>query len=98
MKISPQVAALLPLRTTGQRMILSATGATVCVTPSVKIGLTAANDLEATIVVAVNSYQALVAALAELLASAIDASPADPLRFTRACSGATESLLMAGAA
>lgn len=60
MKISPQVAALLPLRTTGQRMILSATGATVCVTPSVKIGLAAANDLEALIVAAVNTHQVLV--------------------------------------
>lgn len=60
MKISPQVRVLLPLRATGQRMVLSAAGATVCVTPSVKIGLTAANDLEALIVATVNSHQVLV--------------------------------------
>lgn len=92
MKISPQAAALLPLRTTGQRMILSAAGATVCVTPSVKIGLTAANDLEATIVTAVNAHEALVAALTECLANTgggwIAASVVDRARAALELAGA----------
>ncbi|WP_300750230.1 hypothetical protein [Janthinobacterium sp.] len=97
MNVTSKVRALLPLQRASHREIVSKDGALVAEVMSV-VGVSAATELEALIVAAVNSHEALVAALAELLASAIDASPADPLRFTRACSGATETLLMAGAA
>lgn len=97
MKITPQVHALLPLHRDGHRHIASKDGGTPIEVNSGFIGVATANGLESLIVTAVNSHEALVDALVELLASAIDASPVDPLRFTRACSGATSTLLLAGA-
>ncbi|WP_298407655.1 hypothetical protein [Janthinobacterium sp.] len=60
MKISPQVGALLPLRTTGHHMVIARTEEIICITPFVKIGISAANEMEALIATAVNAHQVLV--------------------------------------
>ena len=69
MKITPQVRALLPLRHAGHRTITSAAYDMVCTVRSAGFGAKAADDLEALIVTAVNSHEALVAALSTMVAA-----------------------------
>jgi hypothetical protein len=69
MKISPQVRALLPLRCADHRYIASTDDATVAEIYSGSIGISAANELEMLIVTAVNAHEALVAALATMVAA-----------------------------
>ena len=69
MKISPQVHALLPLHRDGHRHIASKDGGTPIEVYSGFIGIATANELESLIVTAVNSHEALVAALSTMVAA-----------------------------
>lgn len=69
MKITPQVRALLPLHCADHRYITSTDDATVAEIHSGSIGTSAASELETLIVTAVNAHEALVAALATMVAA-----------------------------
>ena len=69
MKISPQVRALLPLRRDGHRCLASISGDTTLTIYSGAMGVRAADELEMLIVTAVNSHEALVAALSTMVAA-----------------------------
>ena len=92
MKISPQVAALLPLRSDGHRCLASNSGDTTLTVYSGAMGVRAADELEALIVTAVNSHEALVAALTECLSNTgggwISASVIDRARAALVLAGA----------
>lgn len=69
MKITPQVRALLPLRRDGHRCLASKSGDTTMTVYSGAMGVRATDELEALIVTAVNSHEALVAALSTMVAA-----------------------------
>lgn len=91
MKVGPQVAALLPLKRSSHRFIVSADGSTVAQIFSGAVGITPASELEGAVVTAMNSHEALVAALTECLANTgggwIAASVIDRARAALALAG-----------
>ena len=92
MKISPQVAALLPLKRSSHRQIVTSTDGLAAQVFSGAVGIIPASELEALMVTAVNSHEALVAALTECLANTgggwIAASVVDRARAALALAGA----------
>ena len=93
MKISPQLSALLPLKRSSHRQIVTGNDGLAAQVFAGAVGIIPASELEALMVTAVNSHEALVVALTECLANTgggwIAASVVD---------GARAALELAGAA